>query len=490
MPMPSFIYLSIYFAKLPNNCLNRYWYKDKAMVKKLKFVKTEFKFIDTDAFNQRQFLNLIELEFKYNSIMSIEFKVGALKGLKKLKTFILNTIGEVILNYTFLELVVDNLEQLLLNSLGSSNLFNLIGSLNLRKVRSLVLTKITTYRVITQNTITNMDNLKYLKISACSIEAISNDAFDRIGNKLTALDLTKNNLKTLPINLFDHLHGLNLTFEMFLGNPIECTCDILYLDSKFQNVFHNICEAERNSNQIENCPGKDALIPVGRSIESRYCVNHFGTNTVRITYPIMYRQKFNASDVKLNIRSPTRSIFRLIIFNNELQLSINCVTFISKYAVVFLNSLRLKTGATTICIIDKLDGVIWPLNCISINISPFNAWVFLKDKTMICFGFSMILLFTIFVSMYLGKLLVQYNLILLTNINFVALQRKFNTNKIEKAFIVPKDWTKFQKIRWLRSMKYAKGLRANQMLNTNYKLSIMAGEVIIEENIGEPCEMP
>lgn len=448
---------------------------------KLKFVKNVLKFIDKDAFNQKPLLNITELVFKHITIISVEFKTGALNGLLYLKHLTFDTITDMSMNYNFLESVASQLEQIRLFRLETANLYNIIGSLTMHLVNLLALTQSMRYRVITQNTITNMPNITHLQISSCNIEAIANGAFDRIGTKLRVLDLTRNNLKTLPADLFDNLNALSLDEGVFSGNPLECTCDIKKLSSTYPTTFRYACETQTETQAEPNCMATVPSLPKDAT-EAQQCFNHFGTNTIRITYPIVFRKQFNVTDRKLIIRGSIRSLFRLLVLRDGSQQSTYCVRTMAKYAAISMNRIYLDIGTYTICIMDNLSGLVWPLNCISLNVLPSNGWIFVNDRLIILVGFFVLFLLNILGSIILGGLLVLFKLGLLGNISYVALQRNLHTNKVEKAFIVPKDWTKFQKLRWLKSMKYAERTKENRRRSTDFKLSIMAGGVVIEEN--------
>lgn len=361
------------------------------------------------------------------------------------------TIGRY--DYELLAPVASTLQMITLSNVSTSNMFNLFGSVQLWRVSYVSVTYMDQLRVITSNTIANVPNVKEIRLSHCGIATITGNAFDHLNSTLATLHLNNNQLKTLPAELFDNIN-VDMEWLSFRHNSYSfmCTCDIMELGGMFPNVFGPICEVAQVYGTLPDCNGyvRGPHAIVGQ--EARRCYNHYGTNAIRIDYTAPYWLRRNAEENLLLVTGTTRTRFRLIIMNEQNN---KCYTTVAKYAGFPLD--QLSFGVYLACVVDvRWERKIWPLNCVAVYLDAGDRrWIGDEYRIPCLIGFITFNLLSFAATSALGALIVYRNLRLFRGCNCIALQINLYTNEIERAFVMPQEWNKLQKLQWLNGMRYS-----------------------------------
>lgn len=428
------------------------WYKDKTHLNSLALIGCGIRYIQQDAFNNKQFEQLSHFSLQTNPIVDIDG--GAFNGLKHLISI---TFMETALNvnYKFLTPIAATITSIFISRLsGKTNVYNIIGSIEWPKIETISIFE-QPIEIVTPNTITKVPNIEIIAISYCGIEVIVAKSFDHLLQSLGAITMRGNNLKTLPSTLFDHL---NLYFNdiFFQDNPWECTCDFLKLRQKFNYNFDFVC-TENEIIPICTNENADDLMALNKSQTKRKCQNLYGTNFLRVTYAAKFQLKIMWSDQKIYIKSSQRIKFHLIMFENMNSagdhLYSNCIRTTAKYASVALLNKPFGVRVHMACAIDDhtLQGV-WPLNCFSFTINKPNQMWIADNPKVYALAIVIVAFCTIFfVSIFLGTLLARKYLILMKGVGRVHICKNTKSRRISTVLVLPPHWKHSDT---LRSIKY------------------------------------
>lgn len=393
-----------------------------------------------------------------HSITHITFHTGALNALRQLSHFELDN-STVRSDYELFAPVATTLRSILLNACTNTNLFNFLAPIRLYQIMAVYISMVQNIQTVTPNTISNMPNIRTLRMSSCGIETITNDAFAHPDlRRLTILRMDDNRLKTLPAKLFAKI-GIAFARHFFEGNPWECTCDIMVLGALYRDAFGYVCyDSDRMPNCTMQSDRNETQLTTG--IVSQRCYHHYGTNLLRVNFTTVYYLRFNRTLNRIYIRGSNRLTFKLVFMCNRVVA--DCQFATAKYAAFTLSDLL--PGIYIVCAIDsRTKQTVWPLNCATIRLhyGDNHGWISMANRNSVICVFICINIFGFVIAIILGIWLVYHNLRWLRHNSRIVLQINLYTNQVELAYVMPKEWRKLQKIQWVNSMKLRPGKRGS-----------------------------
>lgn len=440
------IYLLLYRVSFYDYSLKPKWYKDHASPSVLDISSGDLKIIEENAFNSDQFKSLRTL-YLYQ-LQTIELRIGAFNGLHNLKKLILSQIGTISAHYRLLEPVAHSLYVYTIAYVYVPlPFYNLLGAIKLNEITRICLCALKIGRTITKHSITNMPRVKTIFLTKSEVEVIERDSFDHIKNTLDALVLRGNKLKTLPFDLFDRL-SLFLDDDIFAGNPLQCDCNIIEIRKTFHDLFEDICSGDQS---IEIEKEDDCHLKLTEmKPASKNCMEHYGTNSLRILYSKKFLIRVNYTDRIIFIKSPIRSTLYLLAFveSNPMD-GVKCLKTTAKYSAISLHRIHSSTDVFMICIAET-EKRVWPLNCITYRFNPmmeYELWLGENERIIIMVAFGTVSTVLFLTAVLLGTCIAKQNLILMKGINRVLIKRHRGSNKIESVLVMPAIWTNSQKVR-------------------------------------------
>lgn len=403
--------------------------------------------VEKDAFNIMPFRNLEFLCFL--SMTSVEFKQGAFNGLENLRIVIIQNTTIVNAIYNFWEPIAQTIRKLTLRDIPSAtNMYNLLDGTELKRLASLTIVGCSKFcRKITSNSITKMPIIRILQLLSCGIEVIQTGSFDHFIGTLEILNLRYNRLKTLPSNLFE-VHQISTDLYYFDYNKWECTCEIMELAAKIDDFYDYLdLDCETYGQNCTNKHSAEALI-------TKHCAAHYGTNFLRITYANMFMLNVNRKEHIFYMKGTKRATFYLIGIpsGNNSNYSDWCLTATAKYAIISLQKIRMAVGIHLVCLIDdKIKKKVWPLNCYSFRIegSPIITWIGEEHKIIVLMIFALVYMLGFGAMTFLGTIIVKRYLFFLVGVDRIVFDRNKTSNRIETVLIMPLDWKRTQKLRYV-----------------------------------------
>lgn len=433
----------MYSVKFPNRVLPKQWYKDHTRVHIIFFTNCDISYIESDAFDTD---SLKDLKTLHLISMTLEMRAGALNGLT---AGIIGFTGMTIqnMNYKFMEIIAETVEMISLKRLDiETHLYNIIGGVKLKRLRSLTFTMVPLLRIITPNTVTKTPVIQEIIVHGCGLEVILDHSFDHLPATLELVSLRYNKLKTLPARLFDKL-DLEFSREFIEDNPLECDCNLIELANVHEDIFGFYCEHEIDVLKIDhsNCSSEPPKSREVKLYESRQCFRHYGTNTLRVAYTDQYRLKVILNESAWLIKSIKRSRFHFFILTSHGDGYTNagaiCYTLYAKYGAISMDKLRVSEGAYVACVIpSSTERRVWPLNCFSIILDRPNMWIGEDIRIPVIFLGITLNLISFVVAIYLGVYLVKNNLVFLNGADRVIIGRNKTNHKIDTVLVMPTTW--------------------------------------------------
>lgn len=430
----------IYGKRFINQTLSANWYKDQTCIHDLVFSFCDLKIIERNVFVIKQFNDLWNLTFL--DLPSLQIRSGAFDGLPNLRRLIFHRLQIVNANYRFMDQIANKVESLVLQLLQQPlNMYNILGALPLPQLMYLTIRKVDIYVRFTSNSITNAPNLEILSLNECGIEVLEKGCFNGFP-LISAIRLGRNKLKTLPVNIFKTL-VLYLEFYHLMGNPWECDCSLAYFIREYPGILDAECNDDETYNFYDQCQSADD----GANSMSSKCSDHFGTNSLRITYTTKFLIKIDYTAEHIFLKSQSRRKLYLLTFaaRNAYGDAV-CWTTTAKYSAIALNRISSVGTMPTICALDMQEKV-WPLNCISFRgtrKTP-DRWLSDEDKPLVLSTFVILGIMVFLASVGGGTLIPRRNLILLRGINRVIVQRSRKSNRVDTVLVMPATWENSQK---------------------------------------------
>lgn len=213
--------------------LKKGWFKVEIDVKYLTLEALYVIGIEENAFNAKQFVNLHVLKFRRMHIVPISN--GIFNGLHNLR--ILHFEHSYLGGFLNLALKqVPNLSMFAIYDCRFHMWFDsLFESVNMMHLHHIFIEKCTMKDAITNKTFAGLPNIKQLYLNHNHIKEINDGSFDKNFKKLKVLDLSSNELTTLPENLFEtkQIHMLHVKLT---DNPWYCDNTLLNVLTPSANV--------------------------------------------------------------------------------------------------------------------------------------------------------------------------------------------------------------------------------------------------------------
>lgn len=358
--------------------------------------------IEKNAFKRPPLHNIVNISFSL--LPTLEFQRGAFNGLTKLARLTLLRIPLLKFSYNTMNQIANTLMLFTATYVGfPSNMYNVIGSVQLNSLRQITFRNIKgIYRIITRNSITNVPLLKYLILPDSGIEVIEAGAFDSLKENLVALSLQRNKLRTLPAYLFVEIY-VGLYKSDFIDNEWDCDC-ALALISSYKNYFYSFgCADDEIAKLHETCTYDHIDLP-NATIKSRKCIDHYGTNSLRITFSTKFliRVKYIEGIIYLKVR--VRAQFYLLAFSKSMVGSaMICFTSTAKYSAIALHKILVKDEVISVCLMND-ETAVWPLNCVSFRYEPFKSslWLDENETIILIIGFTIGNMMVFMISICIG----------------------------------------------------------------------------------------
>lgn len=409
------IYLNIFQGSFAHQEIRQNWYTDKTEIYTLEFMECDFKIISANAFDIKHIKVLI-----IHSLHAIEMKMGALNGLKSVQQMIFSHTISIDTTYRILEPIAQSVLKLLFSNMDSrTNMYNFIGGIALINLINLSLIRMENFKVITPHSITNTPALERLMISKCSTEVILSGSFNHFHGTLKTLILTNNQLTTLPVDFFERL-GFNLKYGQvsLFPNPWLCDCTMLQLNQQVPNFsLHSTCEYVDIMRLAEVC--RNWQPPLHRK-RSHRCIDHYGTNSLRINYTFEYRLWMSKDREWLYIKSPYRSTFYLLVFHTANKLP-TCLRINAKFTRISFHNLHLIQGIRLIAITYLESNIkVWPRNLLAYSQFTDATWIAKNEKWFYLMVFITTIVVCGIAAVGIGYIFAKWNLLLPRNRKHVS----------------------------------------------------------------------
>lgn len=279
-------------------------------------------------------------------------------------------------------------------------------------------------RILSADDFSSLFAIRSLLLTNCGIEAISDHTFDYIGETLSKLDLSGNNLKHITIDLFykffdSSKFATNIAKIIALPQNLECNCDIyLVRNVTLINFGHSIQQDEsiilcNDNGNLSNIRCDDAQLLYPKKFHLMY-------KGGEVFAYLNYQLKFNQINAELIVRQFKKRRYRLWIHSlNDrttlkcpqktwLEQFVNCYSFTKFEELIPIKKHLMNSDLTIFCIVYlQYPRKVWPLHCATIAKSIIvvpELWMVMENVVWIvsllsfsCFfvGFSVIFAWSI-----------------------------------------------------------------------------------------------
>lgn len=214
--------------EFPLNSLAKDWFESSGKIRFLNIIDSpKLSTIESGAFNGPSFSTTIQLKLENLNVSHLTEKT--FQGLNALKGLHIAKMPIIRIDALLLDAMPVLAELSLEENPYSMDLQNLTGSSKLNSLQIVSLRQNKLPNTISSNTFSSLEAVVSLYLSDSQIEWIGVRSFDLISKTVQTIDLQGNQLKTLPIGIFDTL-TLNSQWSVFLGlNVWKCNCSLAQL---------------------------------------------------------------------------------------------------------------------------------------------------------------------------------------------------------------------------------------------------------------------
>lgn len=243
-------------------------------------------------------------------------------------------------------------------------------------------------RILTQSNFSALASIRMLSLTDCGISTIEANTFAQIAYTLVHLDLSQNDLTTVPATVFNSIIDMDRGHDYLWspialdGNSFDCDCAIYEIDGRLTLMSHVL---KQNYTQIE-CAGRSMerrlLCPHLQTIQATSAWN---TSLSNIAHP-KFIIKIDVKRRQLRIQAGVKDAYRLWIqMDNYLKLGrlgkqlkcvhaksmlldTQCMRFTGDVERLPVNRFLIEQNITRFCIsyVAMNKKTFWPLNCVSI----------------------------------------------------------------------------------------------------------------------------
>lgn len=370
-----FRFLRLLDTKFTNKVISKNWFTSDYPIQTLVIQNCSFNRISKGAMNFPS-LNTLEIlnstEWIENN-STIENEPYSFVGLANLRSLrIVNSPMRPIDSRFMTDIARSLLQFEMISSFCESTMTVLTGNNPLPSLKYFHLENTPPLVMLSARSISGFQIVEQMKLIDCGIDAIEVKTFDNIKETLRILVLSNNRLKILEANTFDSLLAWGVESIMLDGNPWECDYNRKSIEDKFQL---------RNISFDQKC-------------DWNVCHHHNGS----LVYNKMYTQKFSAHFNSRERQIVVRDIDSLpsdaanvsvIHFESdanrqESEKNPRCSSLATKNKQAFdvpLGTTQ-KGRVRTVCILNKNEKTVNPLNCYSFPDLPDEVRV-PKDRVFI-----------------------------------------------------------------------------------------------------------
>lgn len=176
--------------------------------------------IDDGAFGTYNFQPTIELTLRNLKVSYL--KANHFLGLAALRELTLVDMPVQTIQANLLGPIRDSLNRLIINGLQEIYLQNLTGCCSALPVLETLAISNTKVDVIENDSLSQLEAIKWLNITNCELKSIEMDAFDHILKTILTINLMENQLTTIDGNLFKCFVGSALVKVLLHDNPWNC----------------------------------------------------------------------------------------------------------------------------------------------------------------------------------------------------------------------------------------------------------------------------
>lgn len=214
--------------EFPHKTLSPKWFNIDYKITVIRIQSCDIRSIEPNAFNSPSFQTVTLMELKTIPIGLLPY--GAFHGLPALRILMLVNVGLHTIGLNLLEPCKNLLLMTMDDNLPLLNFDGLAGSIQMPLLHTIHFNGNNFKNTITNQTFaSSAGRLVDISLMKCQIEIIGKGAFAKM-SLLKKLDLRYNNMKRLPENIFDFLHGQNRQSgpsRVYLsGNPWRCDSDL------------------------------------------------------------------------------------------------------------------------------------------------------------------------------------------------------------------------------------------------------------------------
>lgn len=305
------------------------WYRGKHHLAELRMLIPQLKAIHTHAFNGTAFEILALIEMKIQN-GAVHLHRNAFKDAEYLTHFRLVSHGvtmtaglfdrqAVMMTMIAIDPWPNNIN---LNQMFAGDVYRNLAKLDVRNVEA----PQTLFRLLAAANFTQFRRLKYLSLLECGIELIAPHAFDTIAHELVLLDLQRNPIKHINIDMFRRMFESKIpaTLDVGIKYTLICTCEIVetmvlvcpILPIKYKDCIK--CKKNAHLN-VERCPVRRNIVlskfRIGRSIKMMMSI-------IRIRMAV--------SENAISFETEFSSKVRVILVNWRADRSRRCIDRTSK----------------------------------------------------------------------------------------------------------------------------------------------------------------
>lgn len=347
----------------PNSTVIRNWFPHewKKFISALSFVQIPILTIAEHAFEN--FIELRKIEFKH--IDSLSCVHGWSRGISVIY-IIFNDASIRQINYNFF--VNCSVQYIsMYNSSKNINIVNMFGIGIRHSMYSVHIEKTNSLETIHSYDFTAIRRLRFLKLPYCNIKVIETNAFFYL-NYLELIDLTGNQLQTLPATLFDSVMERRYLISVYLkANLWKCSCELIHIRQRLHQIEIEFAEFPSNcsaSAQVLN----NGEVKCGELSQISDHRNNGKFCKLEFLYADFPKIKIQLVNDQLTITAPKqiKEYFLIFIDGRNMQSELDCQLFRTRKSTVSVSHIKQHTMHTICFLESKTITRIWPMNCVTL----------------------------------------------------------------------------------------------------------------------------
>lgn len=314
------ILLCLENVTFPERRITKGWYRARVPVEYLAIVECDFLAIDEAAFEGDTLATMWRLFLKYQRIFAISplaFVGLAATDLDFINAAYCHKDIPLFHSSDTFHPIRRSVKSFKMCATLAGSIDHIFGAYKFPELNELHLENQKNLHILAYSNFTTFPALRLLYILNCGIRAIMPDAFDYIGVTLIMLQLTGNELKTLPaqvFNVFMENNVFTLIRSFIYENPWKCDCDmfesthIVFHILKFTKIEQQIVDRSTINCTLApplDCSNIEALRP------SKICLP---AERATIFYP-KFRLKINSDSHALRVAATVPRKYRLFVID-------------------------------------------------------------------------------------------------------------------------------------------------------------------------------